>query len=168
MQPEVKIGMVANLYSRMMRFQKKGDVELGHTHEFDHLTLLASGKLKVTVEGQVSEFTAPHMIYIRKDKQHELVALEDETVAYCIHPLRLGGRIEDIVDPEMVPEGVELPFNSMCDIGLPNQTGAVMMCDHEGNVELDHDPTDSISNAPKDHPRSVPTESDGEISVSRF
>jgi quercetin dioxygenase-like cupin family protein len=104
--PEIKIGCVANLYSRMMWFRKAGDTEIGHTHQFDHLTLLAKGKLKVTVEGAVSEFTAPHMIYIHKDKVHELEALTDETVAYCIHALRDKDNNE-ILDPSMIPAGVD-------------------------------------------------------------
>lgn len=104
-QPFVHIGCVANLYSRMMRFHKAGDTELGHTHQFDHLTLLAKGKLKVTVEGVATEFTAPHMIYIRADKVHELVALVDDTVAYCIHALR-DKDTGDIIDPSMIPAGV--------------------------------------------------------------
>lgn len=111
--PEVKLGSVANLFSRQMHFKNVGDMEHGHTHQFDHLTLLASGKLQVTVEGQVSEFTAPHMIYIKKDKMHELVALEPNTVAYCIHALRLGNEVDDILDPSMVPEGVPMPNDSL-------------------------------------------------------
>lgn len=90
----------------MMRFQKAGDIEIGHTHQFDHLTLLAKGKLKVTVEGVASEFAAPHMIYIHKDKVHELKALTDETVAYCIHALRDKDSGE-ILDPSMIPAGVD-------------------------------------------------------------
>ena len=104
-QPIIHIGCVANLYSRMMRFEKAGDVESGHKHQFDHLTLLAKGKLKVTVEGVASEFTAPHMIYIHKDKMHRLEALTDETVAYCIHALRDKDNNE-ILDPSMIPDGV--------------------------------------------------------------
>ena len=104
--PEIKIGCVANLYSRMMHFKKAGDVEVGHTHHFDHLTLLAKGRLKVTVEGKTTEFTAPQMLYIHADKVHELVALTDDTVAYCIHALRTNEG--DIIDPSMVPEGVDI------------------------------------------------------------
>lgn len=104
-QPQIKMGCVANLFSRMMRFEKAGDIEVGHTHQFDHLTLLAKGKLKVTVEGASTEFTAPHMIYIHKDKVHELEALTDETVAYCIHALRDKDNNE-ILDPSMIPQGV--------------------------------------------------------------
>lgn len=104
-QPLIQIGCVANLFSRMMYFHKAGDIEIGHTHQFDHLTLLAKGKLKVTVDGVATEFTAPHMIYIRKDKVHELVALADETLAYCIHALR-DKENNDILDPSMIPAGV--------------------------------------------------------------
>lgn len=105
--PKVQIGCVANLYSRMMHFVRVGDTEPGHSHQFDHLTLLAKGRLKVTVDGVASEFTAPHMIYIQKDKIHELVALEDGTVAYCIHALRDKNNNE-IIDPESVPAGVNI------------------------------------------------------------
>ena len=103
--PEIQIGCVANLFSRMMHFKKAGDIEFGHTHQFDHLTLLSKGKLKVTVEGVATDFTAPHMIYIHKDKVHELEALADETVAYCIHALR-DKDTGEILDPSMIPAGV--------------------------------------------------------------
>lgn len=105
-QPVVHLGCVANLYSRMMHFKKAGDIEIGHTHQFDHLTLLAKGKLKVTVDGAVSEFTAPQMIYIHKDKVHELEALTDQTVAYCIHALH-DKDTGEILDPSMIPNGVD-------------------------------------------------------------
>jgi quercetin dioxygenase-like cupin family protein len=104
-EPKINIGCVANLYSRMMYFEKAGEVEYGHTHSFDHLTLLASGSLKVVVEGVATEFKSPHMIYIHKDKNHELTALENNTVVYCIHALR-DVKTEDILDPSMIPQGV--------------------------------------------------------------
>jgi quercetin dioxygenase-like cupin family protein len=104
--PVVHLGCVANLFSRMMHFKNAGDIEIGHTHQFDHLTLLAKGKLKVTVEGVATEFTAPHMIYIHKDKVHELEAMADETVAYCIHALR-DKDSGDVLDPSMIPAGVD-------------------------------------------------------------
>jgi len=104
--PHVAIGCVANLFSRQMHFKKVGDMEHGHTHPFDHLTLLASGSLRVTVEGKTTDFKAPHMIYIKAEHRHQLLALEDNTVAFCIHALRVGERVEDILDPTMVPAGV--------------------------------------------------------------
>jgi quercetin dioxygenase-like cupin family protein len=113
--PKIVLGNVANLFSRMMHFEKAGDTEYGHTHTFDHLTLLAAGKLQVTVDGVISEFTAPYMIYIRADKNHELVALVDETVAYCIHAVR-GEKTDDILDPAMIPAGVS-PADLLSNVG---------------------------------------------------
>lgn len=102
----ISIASVANLFSRQMTFAKTGDTEHGHKHNFDHLTLLAYGSLQVTANGKTTIFKAPHMIYIHKDVNHELVALEDNTVAYCIHALR-DMKTEDIIDPAMIPAGVD-------------------------------------------------------------
>jgi quercetin dioxygenase-like cupin family protein len=104
--PKIAIGCVANLFSRQMHFEKAGDIECGHTHPFDHLTLLAAGSLRVTVQGTTTEFKAPHMIYVKAEHTHELVALEDNTVAYCIHALRGDNKTGDILDPTMIPAGV--------------------------------------------------------------
>jgi quercetin dioxygenase-like cupin family protein len=105
-QPHIQIGCVANLYSRQMHFKKAGDLEHGHKHPFDHLTLLAAGSLRVTVNGKTTDFKAPHMVYIKAEYNHEIVALEDNTVAYCIHALRDGNGVDDIIDPASIPSGV--------------------------------------------------------------
>lgn len=101
--PEVKISCVSNLFSKMMHFKKAGNVEYGHCHKFDHLTLLANGSLRVTIGGIATDYQAPHMIYIRKDVEHQLEALEDNTVAFCIHALRNGEGVDDIIDPDSIP-----------------------------------------------------------------
>ena len=107
--PEIKIGNTAGVFTRMMHFVSAGDVEQGHFHNYDHITMLAHGSLKVTVDGAETVFNAPHLIYIKKDKRHTLEALENNTVAACIHYNRsaTGGDLaEDIVTPDMVPNGV--------------------------------------------------------------
>jgi gentisate 1,2-dioxygenase len=104
-EPVINIGCCGNIFSRQMHFLKAGDIEYGHTHHFDHMTLLAKGSLEVTVDGKKSIFTAPQMIWIKSDKKHELVALEDNTVAYCIHGLRDLELSGEIVTPDMIPAG---------------------------------------------------------------
>lgn len=101
------INCVANIFAKQMYFARKGDIEHGHQHQFDHLTLLAKGSLRVTVDGRATDFNAPHMIYIHADKNHELEALEDGTVAYCIHAIRDGDGVDDIIDPASIPAGVD-------------------------------------------------------------
>lgn len=105
-QPNVNIGCVKNLFVRQMHFANAGDMEQGHAHQFDHLTLLAKGKLAVRINDETTEFTAPQMIYIKAELQHELTAMTDNTVAYCIHALR--SEEGDILDVDMVPKSREL------------------------------------------------------------
>jgi quercetin dioxygenase-like cupin family protein len=106
--PEVNIGCVANMFVRQMCFKQPGDAEQGHKHNFDHLTLLATGKLLVEVGTESTIFVAPAMIYINKDIAHKLIALEPNTVAYCIHGLRDMDISDDILSPEMIPNGVNM------------------------------------------------------------
>lgn len=108
--PETKMTCVSNLWLRQMHFAKAGDRNEGHVHNYDHMTLLAKGSVSVDVDGQVTDFAAPHMIYIAKGKRHFLIAKEDDTIAYCVHALRTGEREEDILDPAMIPAGVDNPL----------------------------------------------------------
>lgn len=117
--PDIKIGCCANVFSRMMVFRKEGDVEKGHTHSFDHVTLVASGSVRVTANGKETDFVAPQFIYIKKDVFHKLEALEDNTVCACIHALRDGDNVEDIIAPEFVPEGVDRSKYKPIDISPP-------------------------------------------------
>jgi quercetin dioxygenase-like cupin family protein len=107
--PDTTMVCVSNLWVRQMHFRKAGDANEGHIHNFDHITLLSRGSVRVHVEGQTTEFKAPHMIYISKGKSHYIEALEDDTVAACLHALRTGEKEEDILDPSMVPAGVANP-----------------------------------------------------------
>jgi len=107
-QPEVKILAVSNVYCRLMEFKQANDFEIGHYHHYDHGTLLAKGKIKVEMFDKednllsTKEFTAPSFLFIKKDNIHKLTALEDGTVATCIHALRTID--EEIVDPDFFVE----------------------------------------------------------------
>ena len=101
--PHVHITCVSNVFIKQMRFLKVGDMEQGHAHCFDHVTLLSAGSLRLNALGKSTDFKAPHHIFIKAGVVHELVALEDNTLAHCIHAIRDGSRVEDIVDPASVP-----------------------------------------------------------------
>ncbi len=100
------ISIVANCWVKQMKFEKAGHRHKGHMHSFDHQSLLAAGSVECTVNGAVSVHTAPTIIYIKAGLTHAFKALEDSTVMYCIHPLRDGEKVEDIIAPEHVPAGV--------------------------------------------------------------
>ena len=90
-----------------MYFAKAGDANEGHIHNYDHTTLLAYGSVRVHVNGQTTDFKAPHMIYIQAGKAHFIEALEDGTVAYCVHALR-DKDTEELIDADQIPLGVNI------------------------------------------------------------
>ena len=104
--PEIKILALSNIFSRMMYFRDKGDVENGHKHVYDHATQVSYGSVLVEVlddEGTVTAskvFNAPNMIFIDKDKFHRITALEDKTVCSCIHAIKTTDN--EIVDPDFL------------------------------------------------------------------
>jgi len=110
--PTIELFATSNVYSRVMHFLKKGDQEYGHFHAYDHGTLLGAGKLSVEIldDGlkviSVKEYTAPAMILIKREYRHRLTALEDNTVAACIHALRdVEG---DLLPPDALTTVVEI------------------------------------------------------------
>ena len=109
--PEIKIIALSNVYSRLMHFLKKGDIENGHKHTYDHATLVSSGSVLVEVLDEFTKepvssktFTAPNMVFIHKDKIHRLIALEDNTVCSCIHAIRTID--DEIVDSDFLIDPV--------------------------------------------------------------
>jgi len=112
-EPIPYISCVKNLFVKQMRFSKAGDKEKGHAHIHDHLTLLTKGKLRVNALGKDTDFDAPAHIYIKADVVHELIALEDDTIAHCIHALRNEDGSGDILDPASIPEGVAVPHEPL-------------------------------------------------------
>lgn len=126
--PKVQVVAVSNVYSRLMHFVNKGDIEIGHSHTYDHATLLSSGSVLYEVldgpDGNTvaaKEFKAPGYIFVEKDKYHRITALEDNTVCACIHALRTID--EEIIDPSFFIEPLERRhFNQIFD-AVQNGTG---------------------------------------------
>jgi hypothetical protein len=111
-EPEVKVVAVSNIYSRLMHFVNKGDIEVGHSHTYDHATLLSSGSVLYEVlDGPngntvaAKEFKAPGYIFVEKEKYHRITALENNTVCACVHALRTID--EEIIDPSFFIQPLE-------------------------------------------------------------
>ncbi len=93
------LGYFGNIWVRQNVLEKAGESYQGHTHLFDHVSLLVSGKAMVETDGNPpKEFQAPTFIIIRRDVTHKFTALEDNTVWFCIFALRdiNGEVIEDV------------------------------------------------------------------------
>lgn len=93
-------GYVGNIWVRQNYMEKAGDKVGGHIHHFDHVSLLAKGSVEVRVDDfPPVRFTAPTFIVIRKDRRHEITALEDDTSWYCVFAARdVNGEVTEIVN----------------------------------------------------------------------
>ena len=94
-----------NIWSRIMAYKKEGDMYAGHKHYHDHITLIAKGAVLVLVEGyEPQEFIAPNWIIIPNDHEHQFIAIEDDTICYCIHAIRDNdGEPNELYDTSNIP-----------------------------------------------------------------
>jgi hypothetical protein len=104
--PQIKLAVISNVWLKVMNFKNVGDFSAGHKHTFNHPTLLSSGSVEVQVDGKITTFEAPSIIYIEKDKVHRITALQSNTVVSCIHALRDGNETDDIISEDMLPVGI--------------------------------------------------------------
>lgn len=103
-----EMGYFGNIWVRQHYLANPGqDNGGGHTHHFDHVTLLAKGKVLVEVEGYpAKEFTAPTFIVIKKEHKHKFTALEADTLYYCVFALRdVDGDVTDFYSGDNSPYG---------------------------------------------------------------
>ena len=94
-----------------MHFKKAGDIEVSHTHSYDHGTLLSSGSVQVDMLDDNNQivstktFVAPTFIFINKNNLHKITALEDNTVCACIHAIRTID--DELIDPDFLIDELE-------------------------------------------------------------
>lgn len=104
--PKYSLQCVSNVFIKMMEFTEPGQVEELHHHVFDHTQVLASGTVKLTVNGVESLHTGPKLLFIAKNTEHSVEAVTP-AVVLCVHALRDGYGVDDIIAPDAIPPGVE-------------------------------------------------------------
>ena len=73
-----------------------------HSHVYEHLTMLATGEMRVWVEGQiVGDFKAPAPIRIPAEKKHTFLALTDNVTFYCLHNVSRTGVVQELERHEL-------------------------------------------------------------------
>lgn len=85
----------SGLYAKQM-FLPADHFAVTHAHNFDHFSILASGRVTVEVDGVESEYVGPACIEIKAGEHHKITAHED-SVWFCIHAT-------DVADPDSVDE----------------------------------------------------------------
>lgn len=117
------LGSYANIWVRQKVFSKKGETIGGHKHKYDHMSLLAVGKVMVEVDGITKELEAPTFLVIPKGKIHNITALTDDVLWYCVFAHRdVNG---DVYDADSTVEYDELSHAQAikkCSINLEDFT----------------------------------------------
>jgi len=85
-EPEVRqLGMAGDLLVIQQYFPTAGHWHKGHSHAATHMGFITQGTVTVYIEGKKpKEYKAPCFFEVPKDLEHEIVALEDRTMCYCI------------------------------------------------------------------------------------
>lgn len=96
--------IVDNVFVKVHVLANNGDIFPGHSHTFDHITLLATGKVLVKHDNGEQEFTAPHLIVVPKTIVHQFIALEPNTMFCCIHAIRDGSDVDDVASQDISVE----------------------------------------------------------------
>lgn len=99
--PEIVSG---NIFIRPNPLAKKGEKVDGHKHNFDHTTFVIRGSVHVKAklpDGTIKEkdFEAGDHFLVRAEVEHEIEALEDNSLFYCIYSHRdPQGKITQVND----------------------------------------------------------------------
>lgn len=88
-QPVEYVDDVGGLYFRAICLENVGDVVPQHAHDHAHVTLIASGKARLWIEGAwVADIPAFKAIEIEANRKHIFQALEPKTRLACVHDLK--------------------------------------------------------------------------------
>ena len=101
-KPAYQMQIVDNVFVKMIRLNEVGDLECGHSHTFDHITMLSTGAVLMRANGQEVEHVAPKLIVTPKGIKHEFEAIQPNTTLCCIHAIRDGDDVDDVA-PQDVP-----------------------------------------------------------------
>ena len=87
------------VYAKEMTLATLDDCMHQHQHHYDHMSILASGKIILDVDGVKTEHTAPAVVHIAAHKRHWIVPVEAPVKWFCIHRT-------DVTDPAAVDDDI--------------------------------------------------------------
>ena len=77
-----------------------------HSHEYDHLSMLARGSVMLYADNVYQGvYRAPAGIIIKAGVKHRFVTLEDNTIVYCIHNVSRSGGIDIREEHKLIEKG---------------------------------------------------------------
>jgi len=90
---QIEHHFIGGTYAKRMILKSGSNIN-SHKHNFDHMSILASGVAMVTINDVSKSYAAPAVIEIKAEKTHKIMAVT-ECHWYCIHAT-------DITDPKLI------------------------------------------------------------------
>jgi hypothetical protein len=85
-QPTTDLTLYAGIYAKVWTIADRGTVLPQHAHEWDHISLIASGKVHIWQrDDYLGVYTAPAMVKIPARAFHRFETITDNVVIVCIH-----------------------------------------------------------------------------------
>ena len=82
----VDIKIADGIFAKSTTFPSAGMVAPQHAHEYDHLSIIASGAVEVEKDGvSLGYFEAPAVIHIEARAKHLFRIVHFDTTVICVH-----------------------------------------------------------------------------------
>lgn len=115
-----------NIFVRPVHLKKAGDTCYSHNHPFDHTTIVFRGKVQVYTlyagrNWAKKDAEAPCHFLVEANVWHELTALEDDTLLWCVYSHRdaNGGVVQRAEDAVPQSYNCDLPNRGPWSMGMP-------------------------------------------------
>jgi hypothetical protein len=101
---QVQHHFIGGVYAKELTMDSIMDCVTSHKHNYDHMSILATGSVEINVDGVRSIVIAPAVLNIAAGKRHSVTPLETPVKWFCIH--RTDVTDPDLVDNELSAENV--------------------------------------------------------------
>lgn len=99
---ESEFQIIGNLFVKLNHLRMAGDKMLGHSHTFDHVTLLL-GKVWMRKDGAQEMHEGIKLLVTPAGVEHEFEAIDGPAILCCIHAIRDGDAEHDVAPPHITP-----------------------------------------------------------------
>lgn len=85
MMPDETLTIYAGIFCKVWRIPAALTMLDQHVHDYPHITILMSGRMRVFSEGVDTAVEAPALIKIAADRPHSFLSLTDDVTLACVH-----------------------------------------------------------------------------------
>jgi mannose-6-phosphate isomerase-like protein (cupin superfamily) len=96
----VEIKLVDGMFLKQMIIPLAGTYVPQHSHEHDHVSGIMKGRVQVWADDErgervdLGEHGAGSLLTIKAWTKHTMLALEDETIVWCLHNISRTGEVD--------------------------------------------------------------------------